>query len=77
MRALLDKFFRRAPPAILDARPADAAALSALHGRAFAHGWSDSEIERLLADKAVIAHVARAGKPRRARRIHALAPRRG
>lgn len=60
MKALLNKFFRRAPPAILDARPGDAAALAALHGRAFAHGWSESEFERLLADKAVIAHVARA-----------------
>jgi ribosomal-protein-alanine N-acetyltransferase len=61
MRALLDKFFRPAPPTILDAKPADAAALSALHGRSFARGWSDGEIERLLADKAVIAHVARVG----------------
>jgi ribosomal-protein-alanine N-acetyltransferase len=61
MKAWLDRFFRRAPPAILDARPGDAAALAALHGRAFAHGWSESEFERLLADKAVVAHVARAG----------------
>lgn len=61
MKALLDKFFRRAKPAILDARASDAAALAALHGRSFAHGWSESEFERLLADKAVVAHVARAG----------------
>jgi ribosomal-protein-alanine N-acetyltransferase len=61
MKALLDKFFRRPPPAILDARASDAAALAVLHGRAFAHGWSESEFERLLADKAVVAHVARAG----------------
>lgn len=61
MKAWLNKFFRRAEPTILDARPSDAAALTALHGRAFAHGWSESEFERLLADKVVIAHVARAG----------------
>jgi [ribosomal protein S18]-alanine N-acetyltransferase len=61
MKAWLNKFFRRTPPAILDARASDAAALAALHGRAFAHGWSDSEFERLLADKAVVAHVARVG----------------
>jgi ribosomal-protein-alanine N-acetyltransferase len=61
MKALLDRFFRRTPPAILDARASDAAALAALHARSFAHGWNESEFERLLADKAVIAHVARAG----------------
>jgi ribosomal-protein-alanine N-acetyltransferase len=61
MKALLDRFFRRAKPTILDAKASDAAALAALHGRAFAHGWSESEFERLLADKAVVAHVARAG----------------
>ena len=65
MKALLDKLFRRPPPVILDARAGDAAALAALHGRAFAHGWSESEFERLLADKAVVAHVARAGNRRR------------
>ncbi|HLL27249.1 MAG TPA: GNAT family N-acetyltransferase [Xanthobacteraceae bacterium] len=45
---------------IFDAKPGDAAALAALHGRSFAHGWSESEFERLLSDRAVIAHVARA-----------------
>lgn len=62
MKALLDKFFHRKPPAIFDAKPADAATFSALHGRSFAQGWSESEFERLLSDKAVIAHVARAGR---------------
>jgi ribosomal-protein-alanine N-acetyltransferase len=61
MKALLDKFFRRAPTTIFDARAADAAALAALHGRSFARGWSESEFERLLSDRAVVAHVARAG----------------
>ena len=63
MKALFDRFFRRTPPAIVDARPGDAAALAALHARSFAHGWSESEFERLLSDKVVIAHVARAGAP--------------
>jgi ribosomal-protein-alanine N-acetyltransferase len=61
MKALLNRFFRRTKPTIVDARASDAAALAALHGRAFAHGWSESEFERLLVDKAVVAHVARAG----------------
>jgi len=52
--------FRRTEPAILDARPADAAALAALHRVTFRHGWSETEFERLLSDRAAIAHVARA-----------------
>mgnify|MGYP000861748008 CR=1 FL=1 len=55
----LADLFRRAEPAVLDARPGDAAALAALHRISFRHGWSESEFERLLADRAAIAHVAR------------------
>ncbi len=54
------RLFRRAEPAILDARPEDAVALAALHRVSFRHGWSESEFERLLSDRAAIAHVARA-----------------
>lgn len=56
----LAAFFRRAEPAIVDARPGDASALAALHRISFRHGWSESEFERLLSDRAAIAHVARA-----------------
>ncbi len=56
----LATLFRRAEPAILDARPEDAAALAALHRISFRHGWSESEFERLLSDRAANAHVARA-----------------
>jgi [ribosomal protein S18]-alanine N-acetyltransferase len=56
----LVQLFRRTEPAILDARPGDAAALAALHRVSFRHGWSESEFERLLSDRAAIAHVARA-----------------
>jgi ribosomal-protein-alanine N-acetyltransferase len=55
----LAALFRRAEPAILDARPGDAAALAALHRVSFRHGWSENEFERLLSDRAAIAHVAR------------------
>lgn len=54
------EFFKRAEPAVLDARPGDASALAALHRVSFRHGWSENEFERLLADRAAIAHVARA-----------------
>lgn len=60
MIAKLLASFRRAEPAILDARPADAAALAALHRIAFRHGWSEAEFERLLSDRVAVAHVARA-----------------
>ena len=60
MMGKLAEFFRRAEPAVLDARPGDAAALAALHRISFRHGWSESEFERLLSDRAAIAHVARA-----------------
>ena len=56
----LAQLFRRNEPAILDARPGDASALAALHRVSFRHGWSESEFERLLSDRAAIAHVARA-----------------
>jgi ribosomal-protein-alanine N-acetyltransferase len=56
----LAKLFRRPEPALLDARPGDAAALAALHAGAFRHGWSEAEFERLLADRNVICHLARA-----------------
>lgn len=60
MISLLTRLFRRSEPAILDARPGDASALAALHRVSFRHGWSEEEFERLLIDRAAIAHVARA-----------------
>jgi [ribosomal protein S18]-alanine N-acetyltransferase len=59
MKALFARFFGSDSISIAEARAADAAALAALHGSGFAHAWSESEFERLLADRAVIAHVAR------------------
>lgn len=59
MIAAIRSFFRRPDPAISDARANDAAALARVHARAFRHGWSENEFERLLADKNVICHVAR------------------
>lgn len=60
MMAAIRSFFRRSDPAIADARAGDAAALARVHASAFRHGWSENEFERLLADKNVICHVARA-----------------
>jgi [ribosomal protein S18]-alanine N-acetyltransferase len=60
MIGALKQLFTRSEPAILDARPGDAAALAALHRISFRHGWSESEFDRLLSERAAIAHVARA-----------------
>jgi ribosomal-protein-alanine N-acetyltransferase len=59
MSRFFSRFLGTSEPAISDARAYDAAALAALHAGSFRHGWSESEFERLLADRAVIAQTAR------------------
>ncbi len=59
MIAFLQSLFRRPEPAIHDARAADASALARVHADAFLHGWSESEFERLLAERNTVCHVAR------------------
>jgi ribosomal-protein-alanine N-acetyltransferase len=59
MSGFFSRLFARPAPAILAARPQDAAALAKLHARSFPVGWSEAEIEQLLSDPSVIAHVAR------------------
>lgn len=62
MIGLLSSFFRPRELAVSDARPADAPALARVHARAFRHGWSESEFERLVSDPQVTCHVARDGR---------------
>ena len=59
MMGVFSRLFGKSEPAILDARPADAAALAAVHGACFRHGWSEVEFERLLSDRSVIAQAGR------------------
>ena len=59
---LLARLWGRAEPSLADARPADAAALAALHAASFRRGWSEDEMERLLVDRNVIAHRATFGR---------------
>ena len=56
MRDLIARLFARPPPTIREARPGDAADLAALHASSFNRGWSEDEFERLLLDRAVVAH---------------------
>jgi [ribosomal protein S18]-alanine N-acetyltransferase len=55
MMNLISRLFARGTPGILDARPADAAAISAVHSRSFRRGWDEDEIRRLLLDRNVVA----------------------
>ena len=55
MMNLISRLFARGAPGISDARPADAAAISALHGRSFRRGWDEDEVRRLLLDRNVVA----------------------
>ena len=62
MMGFIANLFARPQPSISEARPADAADLAALHGASFNRGWSDDEFERLLLDRAVVAHRAMIGR---------------
>lgn len=54
-------FGKKQPPAISDARVGDAASLAAIHATGFERGWDAIEFERMLADRLILAHVARPG----------------
>lgn len=60
MNGFFSRLFSRPAPSILEAKPRDARDFARLHSRSFPVGWSESEMERLLSDPAVIAHIARA-----------------
>jgi ribosomal-protein-alanine N-acetyltransferase len=56
------RLFGRGTPAISEARPADAAAIAAVHGVSFQRGWGEDEIHRLLIESNVVAHRAVHGR---------------
>jgi [ribosomal protein S18]-alanine N-acetyltransferase len=56
----LTRLFRRAAPALVEARPREATTLAAIHARSFHRGWSEAEFERLLVERTTLGHVARA-----------------
>ena len=54
----------RPPPPLIDAAAAaDAPSLAEIHAASFARGWSEAELEALVADPAVDALVARRASP--------------
>lgn len=61
MKRLFDFLHRPSGLLLREATSRDAACLAELHADAFRRGWGQDEFERLLADKAVRAHVASEG----------------
>ena len=61
MSGFLSRLFSRRPPEIGPAGPGDASSFARLHAAAFRRGWTEDECERLLIDRNVVAHRARAG----------------
>ncbi len=62
MMDFIASLFARTPPSISEATSGDAADLAALHGASFHRGWSEDEFERLLADRAIVAHRVTIGR---------------
>jgi ribosomal-protein-alanine N-acetyltransferase len=62
MIGVISRLLGRTAPALSEARPADAAAIAALHKASFQRGWGEEEVYSLLIDKNVIAHRAMIGR---------------
>ena len=62
MIEVISRLLGRTAPALSEARPADAAAIAALHKASFQRGWGEEEVYGLLIDKNVIAHRAMIGR---------------
>jgi [ribosomal protein S18]-alanine N-acetyltransferase len=62
MMGFIANLFARAAPSVSEAKPGDVADLAVLHGASFHRGWSEDEFERLLLDRAVVAHRVMIGR---------------
>jgi ribosomal-protein-alanine N-acetyltransferase len=62
MMDFIANLFARPQPSVSEATPGDAADMAALHGASFHRGWSEDEFERLLLDRAVVAHRVMIGR---------------
>ncbi len=62
MIGVISRLLGRTAPALSEARPADAAAIAALHKASFQRGWGEEEVYSLLIDKNVFAHRAMIGR---------------
>lgn len=62
MTNFLSRLLARGAPTLSEARPADAAAIAAVHAASFQRGWGEDEIEALLRDGNAVAHRAMSGR---------------
>jgi ribosomal-protein-alanine N-acetyltransferase len=62
MRGWLPRWLIGAPVVIVDVGPAAASSLATLHAASFLRGWTETEFERLLVDRHVLAHEAVIGQ---------------
>lgn len=62
MMSFIAKIFASGEPVLSDASTRDAKVIAALHGKSFERGWSEDEVESLLAERNVVAHRALAGR---------------
>ncbi len=61
MMKRLSSLFARGEPVLSEAAGRDAAAIAALHGDSFRRGWSEEDVETLIADRQVCTHRAMRG----------------
>jgi ribosomal-protein-alanine N-acetyltransferase len=62
MMRFVSRLFVRSAPTLSEARPADAAAIAALHKVSFQRGWGEDEVYGLLIENNVVAHRAMSGR---------------
>ncbi len=62
MMNFVSRLLARGKPAFSEARPADAAAIAAIHAASFQRGWGEDEIYRLLIESNVVAHRVTSGR---------------
>ena len=62
MMRFVSRLLARSAPTLSDARPADAAAITALHKASFQRGWGEDEVYGLLVATNVVAHRAVIGR---------------
>lgn len=62
MMNFVTRLLGRPEPKLSQADERDAGAIAALHAASFQRGWGEVEFQRLLADRAVVAHRIMSGK---------------
>lgn len=62
MMSFISRLLARGEPVFSEARPGDAAAISAVHDASFQRGWGEDEVQRLLIASNIVAHRVMIGR---------------